>query len=162
MENFAKDLVAFAVFEDGQFRPQGAARLLRKWRQKYGVISEKTIAGGVSEPWVRKGVSAVQDSFVKDIVVRDGLILVKDSAIASYQLGGSLNPGYFARVGRRTYYVRNNQGREVLVLTVPDVRSQAFLVLLPEKEELEIVVADKSEQKLMRVAAGILMLRGKL
>lgn len=157
-ESFVKDLVKYRVFVNGSYNQAGALELIGHWRKKDDYLSDDWIASGVSTAYVQSGKEKVYDELVSNLSVLQGKIYRNDTLIARYHEGAPYNPGESAQ-GRKTYYVQTPEGLNLMVLTVPAARSVAFALMLPGKEKLELVTPDKSEEKLMRVAAGILILR---
>ena len=162
VESFVKDLVKFGVLKNGAYQHEAAAKVVQRWKVKPESIRDEYLAGGVTEPYVTVGKRAVQDSLVQDIKVEGGWIYKGDSIIATYREGPAYNPNEFMPTGRKTYYVRNNNGEDVLVVVAPNQRSQVFVMLLPEKEQVQFITPDKSEERLIRVATGLLLIRHKL
>ena len=161
-EAFAKDLVKYKVFEDGVYNDKGARMLMKKWRTKYGVVDSKLLETGVVTGWVKMGTEATEDSIAKDIVVQDGKIYFRNTLLGYYKSGAPLDPRRKNSVGLNTYYVQNIKGEHVIALTVPELRSVVFMRLMKTKEELQLVTADKTTEKLVRAAAVVMLMRDDL
>ena len=136
--------------------------LMKKWRTKYGVVDSKLLETGVVTGWVKMGTEATEDSIAKDIVVQDGKIYFRNTLLGYYKSGAPLDPRRKNSVGLNTYYVQNIKGEHVIALTVPELRSVVFMRLMKTKEELQLVTADKTTEKLVRAAAVVMLMRDDL
>jgi hypothetical protein len=164
-EAFIKDLVKYGVFHQGYYQEDAARKLMKRWKTKVGVIEDKIVSEGVSKSYIRTGEQPTSDSLVQDIVISKGKIYSGDSIIATYKKGPPYDPARSNTAVKSsliTYYVRDLSGKDVMVITVPALRSETFLLLLPEMEELKMITPDKSEEKLLRAAAGVLRLRKEI
>jgi|GEM_PF-6950042 len=162
VEAFANDLVKYKVFENGVYNDKGARMLMKKWRTKYEVVDSKLLETGVVTAWAKMGTEATEDSIAKEIVVQDGKIYFRDSLLGYYKAGAPLDPRRMNRVGLSTYYVQNLKGEHVIALTVPELRSVVFMRLMKTKEELQLVTADKTTERLVRAAAVVMLMRDDL
>lgn len=162
MESLAADLVKYKVFRDGIWNPVGAEALIKAWRQKIDILAPEKIASGSSIFSNAARNTPVQDSLLAGIRFQQQKIYRGDSVIGAYNADVQpVHNGIYQR-GQAFYDLYDRNGNRLARITAPRRRAVAYMKIGDEEPSLQLLCPDKSDEKILRVATGVLLLRGLL
>lgn len=162
MQYFIEDLVKYDVFREGRWNPDGAEALIKAWSKKMDILSPEKIAGGTSIYSNPANNHATGDSLLAGISFHDDNIYRGDSVIGRYRINKEPVKEQGVMQGQFFYAFYDLKGNRLARITAPGLRSVAYIKMEDEEKSLAILCPDKSELKMLRVATGILLLRGLL
>jgi hypothetical protein len=162
IQYLAEDLVKYGVFADDRWNPDAAHKLVAAWRKKVDNLSPKKIAGGTSVFSNPAANTPPHDSLLAGISFRENNIYRGDTVIGKYEVdeqpvrGGAFNRGHVY------YYFMDLKGNRLAQVIAPQLRSVAYMKIGDEERSLQLLCPDKSPEKLLRVATGVLLMKGLL
>jgi hypothetical protein len=159
IQYLAEDLVKYGVFQDDHWNPDAAQKLIAAWRKKVDHLAPEKIAGGTSIFSNPAANTAPHDSLLAGISFHDNNIYRGNAVIGKYEVdeqpvrGGSFNRG------RVYYYFMDLKGNRLAQVIAPQLRSVAYMKIGDEDKSLQLLCPDKSTEKILRVATGVLLVR---
>ena len=154
----AADLVKYGVFRDGRWNPDGAEELITAWQKKTDMLSPGKIAGGTSIYSNPARNAPPQDSLLAGISFRDNNIYRDSVVIGRYEFDKQPVKGGSFQRGQAFYDFFDLKGNRLARVTAPELRSVAYMKV-GEDRSLQLLCPDKSPEKILRVATGVLLAR---